>query len=360
MARRPSPFPMPYLSRRHLLGTTLSLASIAPFGRVAQAAEEAQVNVYNWDTYIGTDTLAEFTEATGIDVRYDLFASADELFGKLREGNPGFDVIFPSNNIVERMAAADMLIAVDRTLIPNLENIAPAFANAPYNPGLKWGAPYFWGTQGLGYRQSMFPTKPTSWKDMTENEAMQGRFSLLSGVDTLRMALKALGFSLDTRDPAQIAAAGDYLIRIKPGIKTFAPDTGQDLLLAGEVDICLEWSGDIQQVAAEDDDLAYVIPEEGSMLWSDNMVIPKGAPHPINAHAFINFILTPEVHGAIATEIGYASPNAAAMAFIPEAARNNRAIYPSEETLARCEYATYKGEAVETLYEQAMTRVLAA
>jgi spermidine/putrescine transport system substrate-binding protein len=350
---------MPFLSRRHLLGSSLAVAAIAPFGRFA-AAQEAQVNVYNWDTYIGSSTLDEFTDATGISVRYDLFASTDELFGKMREGNPGYDVIFPSNNTVERMTAADMLIEIDAAKIPNLKNIAPTFANAPYNPGLKWGAPYFWGTQGIGYRKSRFQTPPKSWRDMTENEAVKGRFAVLADVDSLRMALKILGFSLDTRNPQEIAAAGDYLVKIKPGIKSFAPDTGQDLLLSGEVDICLEWSGDIKQVSAEDEDLDYVIPSEGSLLWSDNMVIPKGAPHPDNAHAFIDYILTPEVHGAIAAEIRYACPNQAAMQYVPEEDRTNPAIYPSEETLAHCEYATYKGEEVEKLYEDALTRVLAA
>jgi spermidine/putrescine transport system substrate-binding protein len=351
---------MPFLSRRHLLGATITMAAVAPFGRLASAQEEPEVNVYNWDTYIGSTTLADFTDSTGIKVRYDLFASADELFGKLREGNPGYDVIVPSNNIVERMAVADMLIPLDHAKIPNLKNIATAFADTPYNPGLKWAAPYFWGTQGIGYRTSIFSAVPSSWRDMTENEAVKGRFSLLADVDSLRMALKVIGASLDTKNPAEIDAAADYLIKIKQGIKTFAPDTGQDLLMAGEVDACLEWSGDIKQVATEDPELAYVIPVEGSLLWTDNLCIPKGAPHPDNAHAFINYILTAEVHGAIATEVGYGCPNEAAMAFIPETDREDAGIYPPEETLARCEYATYKGEEVETLYEKAMTRVLAA
>ena len=360
MARRPTPFPMPYLSRRHLLGTTVTMAVVAPFGRMAAAQEDKQVNVYNWDTYIGSDTVSEFTDATGIKVRYDLFASADELFGKLREGNPGYDVIVPSDNVVARMVAANMLIALDHAKIPNLKNIAPAFTDTPYNEGLRWAAPYFWGTQGIGYRASTLPTAPTSWRDMTESEALKGRFSLLEGIYSLRMALKIMGASLDTRNPAEIEAAADYLIKIKPGIKSFAPDTGQDLLMSGEIDACLEWSGDIKQVASEDEDIAYVIPSEGSLLWTDNLAIPTGAPHPDNAHAFIDYILTPEVHAAIATEIGYSCPNEAALPFISPEERADPAIYPSAETLSRCEYATYKGEEIETLYEKAMTRVLAA
>ena len=361
MARRTTPLPMPYLSRRHLLGTSLSIAAFAAAGRSALAAEEEkQVNIYNWDTYIGSTTLDDFKQATGISVRYDLFADADELFGKLREGNPGYDVIVPSNNNVERMVVANILSPLDHALVPNIKNIAPEFADAPYNPGLKWGVPYFWGTQGIGYRKSKVEPAPVSWKDMLENPALKGRFSLLTGVDTIRMGLKALGHSLNSQDPAEVAAAGDYLIRIKPGVKTFAPDTGQDLLLSREVDACFEWSGDIAQVRAEDDDLAYVIPSEGAMLWTDNLSIPKGAPHPANAHAFIDFILDAKVHAAIANEIHYACPNAAAMAFVDEALREDPSIYPPKEVLAKCEYATYKGEAVEKLYEDALTRVLSA
>ena len=360
MARRPCPLPMPYISRRHLLGSTISMAAIASLGRTATAAEEKQVNVYNWDTYIGQDTIANFTDATGIAVRYDLFASSDELFGKMREGNPGYDVIFPSNDTVERMAVANIIVPLDHAKLPNIGNIAPAFTIAAYDPDLKWAIPYFWGTQGMGYRESKFDAAPASWKDMTENPAVKGRYSLLAGVDTIRMALKILGYSLDTKNPDEIAAAGDYLIKIKPGIKTFAPDTGQDLLLSGEVDICLEWSGDIAQVSAEDEDIHYVVPSEGSLLWTDNMAVPKGAPHPDNAHAFINYIMDAEVFGEIASEVRYASPNQAAMTNIPQEDRDNKGIYPTEATLARCEYATYKGEKVEKLYEDALTRVLAA
>ena len=131
------------------------------------------------------------------------------------------------------------------------------------------------------------------------------------------------------------------LIKAKPHIKTFAPDTGQDLLIAGEVDVCMEWNGDILQVMSEDDDLAYVVPEEGSIVWEDTMCIPKDGPNPDGAHAFINYILQAEVHGEIAAEIKYPCPNEAAMAYIPEEDRNNASIYPSEETLARCETAVY-------------------
>jgi spermidine/putrescine transport system substrate-binding protein len=346
------------MGRRAFIGRSLLVAgTAAALPRLAQGQEQ-QVNVYNWDTYIGESTLDDFTEATGITVRYDLFASNDELFAKLREGNPGYDVIFPSNNYVERMIVADMVVPLDHARLPNLANVAPRFQDPTYDRGLRYSAPYFWGTQGIGFRKSV--VTPTKWADLLGSDAHKGRISLLSDADIVRGALKYLGYSLDTRDEAQIDEAAQALIAAKPNIKAFAPDTGQDLLISGEVDLCMEWSGDIQQVMLEDDDLSYIVPEEGAMLWVDNMCIAKGAPHPDNAHAFIDYILDAEVHGAIAAEIHFACPNAAAMAYIPAEDRENSSIYPSDDTLARCEFATYKGEAIEALYESALTRVLAA
>jgi spermidine/putrescine transport system substrate-binding protein len=343
--------------RRFLCGTLTVAAALPPLGRFARA-QGGQVNVYNWDTYIGETTLEEFTEATGIAVRYDLFASNEEVFAKLREGNPGYDVIFPSNEYVERMIEADMLVPLDHAKIPNVANVDPAFADPAFDPGLRYSMPYFWGTLGLGYRVSA--ASPKAFADLVDGDAYAGRIALLNSIDTVRSTLKYLGHSVNSKDPGEIAQAADTLIRIKPKIKAFAPDTGQDLLISGEVDVCLEYNGDVLQVMAEDDDLSYVVPAEGSLLWEDAMCIPTGGPNPDNAHAFINFILTPEVHGAIAEFVRYPCPNAAAMEYIPEADRTDPAVYPPREVLERCEFAIYLGEKIEGLYQDALTRVLAA
>lgn len=358
MPRRPTPTPWARLARREFLGTSLAVAAVAGGTPRLALAQRKQVNVYNWDTYIGETTLDDFTRATGIDVRYDLFASSDELFAKLREGNPGYDVIFPSNNYVERMIVANMLLPLDHAALPNIANLDPRFADPNFDPGLKHSVPYFWGTQGLGYRKSK--ANPTKWADILLSDRYKGRISLLNDTDIIRMALKFLGFSLNTEDPGEVDQAAATLIAAKPNIKAFAPDTGQDLLISGEVDVAMEWSGDILQVMAEDDDLDFIVPEEGTLLWVDCMAVPTGAPNVDNAHAFINFILTPEVHAAIAREIHYALPNAAAKELISAEDLQNPAIYPGEDVIARSEFARYRGEAVEALFETALTRVLAA
>jgi spermidine/putrescine transport system substrate-binding protein len=353
-----SPLRFRATSRRRFLSGALTVAAAVPImGRVG-FGQSAQVNVYNWDTYIGETTLEDFTDATGIAVRYDLYASNDELFAKLRGGNPGYDVIFPTNDYVERMIAAAMLLPLDHSKIPNMANVDPAFADPAFDPGLRHSMPYFWGTVGLGYRASA--ASPEAFADVFEGDAYAGRIALLNSIDSLLATLKYLGYSLNTKDAAEIAEAADTLIALKPKIKAFAPDTGQDLLIAGEVDVCLEYNGDVLQVMAEDDDLAYVVPAEGSILWEDCMCIPRGGPNPDNAHSFINFILDAEVHAAIAEYVQYPCPNAAALEFIPEADRENRALYPPREVLDRCEVAIYKGEEIESLYADALTRVLAA
>ncbi|RMD63647.1 MAG: extracellular solute-binding protein [Alphaproteobacteria bacterium] len=351
----------PRLSRRSFLAGTGAVAAGLSFRPgLSWAGEEPKLNFYNWDTYIGETTLDDFKDATGIEVTMDLFADNDELFAKLKEGNPGYDVIVPTNDYVERMIRAEMLTPLDHGKIPNFrKNVAKAFQDAEFDPGRKYSMPYMWGTQGIGYRKSKVDGVPDSWKYLLDSDRYSGRIALLSeGV--LGAALKYLGYSYNSKDPKEIKEAEELLIRQKPHIKVFAEDNGQDLLLSGEVDLTMEWNGDILQVMEEDDDISYIVPKEGSLVWQDCLCIPTGAPHPDNAHRFINFILDAEVGAAIADFIQYATPNEAARKLLPDEYNNNPAIFPSEETLARCEAAIYLGEDVQRLRDEAWTRVLAA
>lgn len=346
------------MSRRRLFGHTIAVAATASALPRLASAQGGQVTIYNWDTYIAEDTVDNFTADTGISVRYDLFASNDELFAKLREGNPGYDVIFPSNDYVERMATADMLVALDHSRIPNFANIDPAFVDPEFDPGRQRSMPYMWGTIGIGYRSTV--ASPSSWKDLFENPDLAGRVSLLNDSGVIQIALKYLGLSGNSVDRGEIMAAADALIKVKDQFKAFAPDTGQDLLIAGEVDACMEWSGDILQVMAEDPELGYNLPDEGGLLWEDAMAIPKDGPNPDAAHEWINYILDAKIHASIADYIKYACPNAAALEFLSEEDRNNPAIYPARSALEKSEVSIYKGEEVESIYEEALTRVLAA
>jgi len=176
----------------------------------------------------------------------------------------------------------------------------------------------------------------------------------------LSHAMKYMGHSLNSVDPAHIKAAEEMLIAQKPHIKVFADDNGQDLLASGEVDLTQEWNGDLLQVMDEDDEVSFVVPAEGGLLWQDCLCIPKDAPHYENAHALINFILDADAGAAIADYIQYATPNRAARQKMPDAYNQNPAIFPTDETIANCEVFTYKGEEVTRLFDEDWTRGQAA
>ncbi|WP_310467725.1 spermidine/putrescine ABC transporter substrate-binding protein [Sphingomonas sp.] len=328
--------------------------------KIASTGEEPKLNFYNWDTYIGETTLADFKAASGTDVNMSLFATNDELFAKLRAGNPGFDVIVPSNDFVERMAPAGMIVPLDHSLIPNMKNIDPAFINVDYDPGRKYSMPYTWLVLGIGYRKSKVQGVPDSWKTMFDSDQYKGRISLLSEAgDLFRLYGKYMGKSVNDLTAADIKAIETMMIRQKPLVKVFHEDNGQDLLVKGEVDLVLEYNGDIAQAMVEDPDIDFVVPKEGSQLNSDTLCIPKGAPHPKNAHAFINYLLDAEVGKAITETILYPTPNAAAKTLMPDSYKNNPVVFPPAAAMAKCEYAKFRAD-MQPLYEEAFTRVRAA
>ena len=324
-------------------------------------APGAKLNFYSWDTYIGDTTLADFKTATGIDVNLSLFATNDELFAKLRAGNPGYDVIVPSNEFVTRMGLAGMLAPLDHALIPNFSNIAPEFMSVAYDPGRKYSAPYTWLVTGIGYRKSKVDGVPDSWKWVLDSDRYKGRIALVSeAADLIRLAAKYRGHSINDVPMAMLPDLEAMLIRQKPFIKTFHEDNGQDLLLSRDVDLVMEFNGDIAQVMREDDDIGFVVPKEGSLLNADCLAIPKGAPNPGNAHRFINYLLDGAAGAEISKTILFPTPNAAAKALMPASYRDNRVIFPPAAALAACEYGAYEGPERARIFEEAFTRIRAA
>lgn len=351
------------ISRRAFLAAMGTGAVAAGFSLPAHAAEEAKLNFYNWDTYIGETTLADFKDASGIDVKMDLFGDNAELFAKMREGNPGYDVIVPTDEYVDRMRQAGLLQPLDHSAIPNFAaNVDKNFQDAAFDPGRKFSMPYMWGTMGIGYRKSKV-ARPESWSAVwgADSSKHAGRIAWISEPSSMiGMALKSLGYSFNSESAAEIKEAAALLIRHKHNVKTIAEDNGQDLLASGEVDIAVEWSGDIAQLRSEDPDVDYVIPGEGSYYWQDCLCIPTGAPHPKNAHAFMNFLLDAEVGKDLAEFIEYATPNAAARALTNEAYRTNNITFPPADIVPKLEPSLYLGESRSKLIEDEWTRILAA
>jgi spermidine/putrescine transport system substrate-binding protein len=323
-------------------------------------AADGKVNFYNWDTYIGETTITDFEKASGIKVQYDLFADNDELFAKLKGGNPGYDLIVPTNDFVERMLAADMLLPLDHSKIPNIANIDPLFMDRNFDPGRAYSLPYMWGTIGIGYRKSAVDGVPNAWSHLLSSDQYAGKIALMSDATTvMQMALKSMGKSLNDWSDENIAAAEAMILAQKPNVAAFAGDNGQDLLLAGEVDLAMEWNGDILQAMDEDDDIGYVVPKEGGLLWEDTLCIPKGAENIENAHTLINFLLDAEVGAGIADYVYYATPNAAAKALMSADYLENPAIFPSAETTKASEISVFPGAETVRKIEDAWTRIKA-
>jgi spermidine/putrescine transport system substrate-binding protein len=322
--------------------------------------EEGKLNLYNWDDYMGETTLQDFKGSAGVDVKMDLFENNDTLFAKFRAGNPGYDLIVPSNDFVERMVQADMLEKLDKAQIPNLKNIAPEFMDVDYDKGRVYSVPYTWLVLGIGYRKSKVKGTPDSWKVLFDSDEYKGRIAVLSEAgDMFRLYAKYMGKSVNALTPADVKAIEAMMTKQKPNIAKFHSDDGQDMLAKGEVDLVLEYNGDIAQAMVEDDDLAFVIPKEGSQLNSDNFCIPKGAKHPKNAHAFINFVLDVQNGKKVTETILYPTPNAAVKEAMPDSYKKNPATYPPADLLAKCEYAKFNPD-LQPLYEEAFTRVGAA
>jgi spermidine/putrescine transport system substrate-binding protein len=348
-------------TRRSLLKGSGMFAALAFMPRNAMSEEEKKLSFYNYDTYIGENTLAEFNAATGIEVKLDLFADGDELFTKLKAGNPGYDVIVPTSNTLERLIKANAVIPLDHSKIPNMTNIDPAFLNPSFDPGRKWSLPYMWGTVGIGYRKSKVEGTIDSWASVITDEKYAGRISQMGDQEhTIGMALKFLGFGYNSVNPDELQKAKDLLIANKKFVKKYADDNGQDLLAQGEVDLAVEYNGDIAQVMAEDPDITYIVPKEGSNVWEDTIAIATGAPHPENAHAFINYVFDKDAGKHIAETIQYATPNLAARALMDAAYTGNPAIFPPTEILGKCEYAAYLGEEGAKVRDEIWTAIQAA
>ncbi len=351
-------------NRRQIIkGTGVAIGlTLLPYK--SMAAEDKSLNLYSWDSYLAENTLADFNAATGIDVKLDLFGSNDELFAKLKAGNPGYDVIIPSANWIQRMVKADMLQPIDHDKIPNIKNYDKAFMDEEFDPGRKFSLAYVWGTFGIGYRKSKIKNgAPDSWKVLLDSTDYDGRTSIQADQEyALGCALQYLGYSWNSTNAVELGKAKDLLISAKKHIKLFAKDNGDSLLASGDVDVCSDFSGDILGQINNDPakDLEYVLPKEGGNKWQDTMAIAKGAPHPENAHAYINYICDEKVNAGLMAAINYPTPNAAAKATMSDEYKNNPIIFPSADQLKKAEPSLYLGEDATAARGEIWTAVQAA
>lgn len=298
------------------------------------------LSVFNWSTFIAEDTVPNFEKLCNVKVIYDVFESNEAMLARIRGSNPGYDIVVPTDYTISIMISENLLIPLNHDLIPNLANIGEEFWDSPFDPGNAYSVPYQWGTIGIGYNVNKVKDEVTSWNDLFKHKGPVAWIEDPRAMISFGLIL--LGYDPNTDDFGEIEEARDFLIDNSRNVKVIAADDGQALLLRGDVDMTIEYSGDIFQIMeeCECDDFAYVIPEEGSAVYVDGLAIPVGAPEPELAHAFIDYVLDAKVGADISNYTGYASPNQAAidMGLIDEDYLNNPFIYPNEEIWERLYY----------------------
>jgi spermidine/putrescine transport system substrate-binding protein len=326
-------------------------AWVCPEGYAGQ-----ELNVYNWSTYIAEDTIPNFEAACGVTVTYDTFENNEAVLTRLQQGNPGYDIIVPTDYMIATMIREELLIPLDKSKIPNMVNLNPNLLDQAYDPGNVYSVPYQWGTIGIGYNTTKFPEGIDSWTDLWAYEGPVAWLDDRRGF--MGVALQILGYDPNSVTEAEIVEAKEYLIANGGNVTNVAGDDGQELLARGDVDAAVEYNGDILALAAENPEFAYVVPAEAAVLWVDNLAVPVGAANPDLAMVFIDYILHPQVAADISNYTAYASPNQTALdlGLILEA--GNPGIYPSAETQANLFSIKEVPADVEAFYNDAWDELL--
>jgi putrescine transport system substrate-binding protein len=319
----------------------------------ATAAEEKVVNVYNWSDYIDPAVLEAFQKETGIKVNYDTYDSNEVLQTKLLAGKTGYDVVVPGGNFLERQIKAGVYRKLDKSKLPNWSNLDPEVLRrlALHDPGNEHAVDHMWGTDGIGYNvdkiKAIDPTAPVdSWK-MVFDPAWAAKFqkcgiSVLDAPDEIiAVALAYLGKDPNSQNEADLKAAEDMLLKIRPYVRMIHSSSYIDALANGDICVALGWSGDVLQAKARAEEagqgvkIAYSVPKEGTIIWFDSYAIPADVPHPDNAHAFINYMMKPEVAAKNSNLVQYANGNLASLQFMDDVVKNNPSVYPSAEVKAK-------------------------
>ncbi|MFB9325724.1 PotD/PotF family extracellular solute-binding protein [Paenibacillus aurantiacus] len=311
------------------------------------------LTIYNWGDYIDPDLLAEFEEESGIKVIYQTFDSNEAMMTKIEQGGTTFDVSVPSEYAISKMKEENLLLPIDHGKLPNLKHIDERFMNLSFDPGNEYSVPYFWGTVGIVYNPDLLDGKtPTSWNDLWD-PSLRNNILLVDGArEVIGFGLNSLHYSLNDTNEAHLQEAKRKLDALTPNVKAIVGDEIKMLLANEEAAVGVVWSGDASEIMSENEKLDYVVPEEGSNLWFDNMVIPKTARNIEGAYAFMNFMLDPEHAARNAEYVGYSTPNKEALALLPEDISGDTRFYPSPELTEKLEVYDNLGKKMLSHYNE--------
>ena len=335
------------------------------------SADGGELYVYNWGEYIDEDVISQFENETGITVVYDLFETNEEMYPVIEAGAVNYDVVCPSDYMIQKMRENDLLAELNFDNIPNIDQIDPAYMemSQAFDPENKYSVPYCWGTVGILYNTKLLDElgvpAPTKWADLWD-ERLSGEILMQDSVrDAFMVALKKDGCSMNSESKDELEQAKQELIDQKPLVQAYVIDQVRDKMIGGEAAVGVIYSGEMLYIQDEvanlglDYDLEYVIPEEGTNLWLDSWVIPKNAKNKENAEKWIDFMCRPEIAKANFEYITYPTPNKGAFELLDEEMQNNKAVFPDIDSLKDSEVYQYLGDDTDAIYNELWKEVKA-
>lgn len=325
------------------------------YGRANLTSGTEQVIIYNWGEYIDPEVLDMFEEETGIQVIYEEFETNEIMYPKIQSGAIAYDLVCPSDYMIQKMIQNDLLQPLNFDNIPNAKNIGQVYyeKSRQFDPDNQYSIPYCWGTVGILYNTKMVKEPIDSWTVLWDTQYKDNILMQDSVRDAFAVALKTLGYSLNSTSIHELTQAKDLLVQQKPLVQAYVIDQVRDKMIGNEAAIGVIYSGEAIYTQTENPDLAYVVPKEGSNMWIDSWVMPKNAPNKENAEKFLDFLCRPEIALMNFEYITYSTPNEKARELIEDPAiRNSEIAFPGDSILSRCETFTYLGEDADEVYNQ--------
>jgi putrescine transport system substrate-binding protein len=364
---------------RGLAAVAFSLLAVANFN-ASSSGQTRTVNVYNWSDYVEPTVIEAFTRETGIKVRYDTFDANETLETKLLAGKSGYDVVVPTAYFLERQIKAGVFQKLDKAKLSNLGHVWPEIARrlAVYDPGNQYAVNYMWGTTGIGYNvkkareilkaDGSIQEAMASWDIVFKPEQLAlfkncGVHMLDSADDIVTAALHYLGLDPNTTQQAELEKAADLVTKVRPNVRKFNSSEYLNALATGEICLVVGWSGDIKQAqkrAAEAKggvEVGYAIPKGGAQMFFDNFAIPKDARNVAEAHAFIDYMLRPDVAAKNSNFLGYANGNITSQRLIDKSVLDDRTVYPDVATMKSLYLITAHDQKTQRLMNRLWTRI---
>ena len=330
----------------------ISMISTLFVGCSKKTSEE--INFFNYGENIDEETIKEFEKQYGIKVNIETFDDMENMYQKVKNEGVKYDVILVSDALMPRMIKENLIQELNKDNIPNISQMDEEYLNLEIDPGNKYSVPYMFGTVGLIYNKDVVKENVDSW-DILWNEKYKDKVFMFDTYrDTIGVALKKLGYSLNSTDPKQIEEAKELLIQQRKTVDPiYGVDNGTTMIPAGESDINMIWSGEGLNLQEENPNLVYIVPKEGANFWIDSLCIPSNAKNVEGAEKFINFVSDKESALRIADEIGYTTPNKEARLEQPESVRNNPNAYMPKEIMDRCEIYIDFPKNIKRMYDDA-------